>query len=199
MEIDHGRGALNMVFSLFGKSIKTQENELRSELSKDRFVAEFENTLGAFKIVPIARPGRSVEFCQVEAAACYILEEGIKLADAKGLITTIKDLEAAAVFGVVAVEFMGRYWGVSEADRRALQGIVPGMVFPRVGQKLMDGKTTDIVGQCVTKGVVRYASNSNRKKFSNTISKIESDLSQFVSQRDPVYLDTFARYMNDLR
>ncbi|MBT3789546.1 MAG: hypothetical protein HN725_03970 [Alphaproteobacteria bacterium] len=188
-----------MVFSLFGKSIKAQENELRSELSKDKFVAEFETTLGAFKIVPIARPGRSVEFSQVEAAACYVLEEGIKHADAKGLINTVKDLEAAAVFGVVTVEFLGRYWGVNEADRRALQGIVPGMVFPRVGQSLMGGRAMDVVGQCVTKGVVRYASNSNRRKFSTTVSKIESDLSQFVSQRDPVYLDTFARYMNELR
>jgi len=188
-----------MVFSLFGKSIKTQEKELRSELSKDKFVAEFENTLGAFKIVPTVRPGKSVEFCQVEAAACYILEEGIKQADAKGLIKKIQDLEAAAVFSVVAVEFMGRYWGVSESDRRALQGIVPGVVFPRVSGKLMGSKAADVVGQCVTKGVVRYASNSNRKKFSNIISRIESDLSQFVSQRDPVYLDTFSRYMNELR
>jgi hypothetical protein len=188
-----------MVFSLFGKSVKAQEAELRSELSKDKFEAEFENTLGAFKISTVARPGRSVEFCQVEAAASYVLEEGIKLADKKGLMKTVKDLEAAAVFGVIAVEFMGRFWGVEEADRRALQGIVPGMVFPRVSEKLMNGKATDVVGQCVTKGVVRYASNSNRKKFSATVSRIESDLSQFVSQRDPVYLDTFARYINELR
>jgi hypothetical protein len=188
-----------MVFGLFGKSIKAQENELRSELSKDKFVAEFENTLDAFKLKTIPRPGRTIEFCQVEAAASYVLEEGIKHADAKGLMNTPKDLEAAAVYGVVAVELLGRYWGVNEADRRALQGIVPGMVFPKVSKNLMGGKATDVVGQCVTKGVVRYAANMGNRKFAKAVSNIESDLSQFISQRDPIYLDTFARYMNDLR
>ena len=187
------------MFSLFGKkSIKTQEKELRSELSKDKFVAEFEKTLDAFTIQPVSRPGKSVEFGQVEAAASYVLEEGIKLASAKGLMKSAKDLEAAAVFGVIAVELIGRYWGVSAADRRALQGIVPGMVFPRVSQDLMGGKSKDVVGQCVTKGVVRYAANSGKRKFAHAVSKIEDDLSQFVAQRDPVYLDTFSRYMKDL-
>jgi len=188
-----------MVFSLFGKSVKKQEAELRSELSKDKFVAEFENTLQVFGIRPTSRPDKSIEFCQVESAACHVLEAGIKQAASKGMMKTRADLEAAAVFGVIAVELLGRYWGVSEADRRALQGIVPGTVFPRVSKELMDGKAADVVGQCVTKGVVRYASNRNRKKFATAVSKIEGDLSQFVAQRDPVYLDTFSRYIKELR
>ena len=187
-----------MVFSLFGKSIKQQEDEIRAELSQDKFVAEFENTLSVFRIKPIARPGRSVEFCQVEAAASHVLEESMKIAAAKGLMTSEKDLEAAAVFGVIAVELIGRYWGISEADRRALQGIVPGMVFPRVSKELMGNKSTDVVGQCVTKGVVRYAASTGKRKFAAAVRNIEQDLSQFVSQRDPVYLDSFARYIKDL-
>ena len=79
-----------------------------------------------------------------------------------------------------------------------MRGIVPGVVFPKVSPELMGDRSSDVVGRCVTKGVVRYAGLSGRRKFSKAVANIEADLSQFVSQRDPVYLDTFARYKADL-
>ncbi len=187
-----------MIMSLFG-SVKKQEAELRSSLSGDKFAVEFDHTMEAFQIEPIARPGKSTAYCGAEAGARFILEEALKIALKKGTVKTQKDLEAVTAFGVILVTILGRNAGLSAKECRELNGTVSGYVLAHAAQPLLGAKAAESIGKIVTKGVLSHTKLSGKKRFKAAVGKIEDSITQFVSQRDISYLDVLSHNIDAVR
>ena len=187
-----------MLGSLFG-SVKKQEAALRSSLSGDKFADELAKTLELFQIEPVLRSGKSTTYCDVEAAARFLLKECLKIALRKGAVKTEKDLEAVATFSVVLISLLGRTGGLNEKECRELQGSVPGYVMPRVAQSVLGAKAVQSIGKIVSHGVLRHGKLSGKKRFQLSARNVEENITQFVLQRKSAYLDTLARNIDDFR
>ena len=186
-----------MLLGLFG-DVKKQEKQLRSALSRDKFVLEFDRTLRTFQIFPKLRPGKSASYGEVEAAARFILEGAMAEASMKGRLKSAKDLAAVTTFNVVLVELLGGYSKLSQSERRELQGTVPGYVFPRTVAKLLGAKPNDVVGKAVKNGILKHMKLRGKKKFKQAAAAIEKELTQFVIQRDEKYLGVLGRHLESL-
>ncbi len=170
-----------MVFGLFGG--KSQEDGLRSSLSKDTFMEEFEKTVDTFGVVATNTAGKSPVYGEIEAMSRFVFEQVMKTAASAGTINTAKDLEAAATMCVVLVQCFGRNGGLSKTDCQVLQGTVPGFVFPRT----LGDKFKENIGDAVTKAVVRYARQIDKKAFRKNVEAVEGNLTQFLTHRKTDY------------
>jgi len=187
-----------MIMSLFG-SVKKQENALRASLSGDKFAVEFDHTMAAFEIEPVARPGKSSAYCEAEAGARFMLEQALKIAVENGVVKNAKDLEAVTAFGVILVTILGRNAGLSAKECRELNGTVAGYVLAHAAQSMLGAKAAESIGKIVTKGVLSHTKLSGKKRFKTAVKKIEDSVTQFVSQRDITYLDVLSRNIDAVR
>ncbi len=175
-----------MVFGLFGGG--DQIAELTATLSKESFLEELETAYTTFGIVALETPGKSEIYGRTEALAQFIFEQVVKTAVIANVIQTEKDIEAAALLGVVLVQCLGRNAELSKTECRAMQGAVPGVVFPRT----LDDTLKDKTSVALSKAVMRYAHRIGQKKFRKNVDVVEQNITQFLTQRKPEYFSSLA-------
>ncbi len=182
-----------MIFGLFGGA-KKQEKALRESLSLHEFEMEFPKMMERFKIQASTRAGKSAIYCEVEGAARYIVDQALRIAMKDGKVKTVEDLTAAATYCGLVVEFIGANAGLSGTEIRDLQGLVPGIVFPRVAATLFKPSDFKVI---VSKGMLKVATMSRSKN--RTVDVIFDAMTQFVTKRDAAYLATLSRTIDELR
>jgi hypothetical protein len=183
------------MFGLFGKT--KQEKDLRQDLASSQFEAELPKVMSTFKIVPVARVGKTARYVQVEAVARFILEEAVTQAQREGKLKTRDDLAAAAAFSAAVCEYLTRNGGLSGADARELQGFVPAHVFPRAAGSLL--RNTGDFRAIVSKGLLKYDLLTQDDKSARLVKRLDLAINQFVCQRNLEYLGVLAQSMAELR
>jgi hypothetical protein len=171
-----------MVLSFFrGKS--DEELALRSSLSKESFLDEFGKALETFGVTSTDPSGKNEPYGQVEAMAQFLFEHTMKAAIVGKTINTKKDLDAAAMLGVVLIHCLGRNTGMSKTQLQFLLGKVPAFVFART----LTPELSAIVGDAITKSIIKYAHKVRQKRFRHNAEAVEENITNFLTQRSPDY------------
>ena len=148
-----------MVFGLFGNN--DEEVELRSSLSKEVFLAEFETAQATFGIVASSPDGYS----KVEATAQFLFEQVMKAALEAHTLKTKKDMQAATMLCIVMVQCFGRNVGLSKGQLQLLLGKVPGFVYSRT----LSAELKPLVGDSISKSIIRYVHKLRQKRFRHNV------------------------------
>ena len=176
-----------MVFGLFGGK-SDEELALRSSLSSEVFMDEFEKTLATFGIVSTDPSGKNDPYGKIEASAQFLFEQAMKVAVSAKTINSKKDIEAAAMLGVVVIHCLGRNGGMSKTQLQFLLGKVPAYAFALA----MDAEHKAVIGEAVPKAILGYAHKIRQTRFRNSVEAVEKNVTQFMLEKDPVYYANLA-------
>ena len=176
-----------MVFGLFGGK-SDEELALRSSLSREVFMDEFEKTLATFGIVSTDPSGKNEPYGKIEATAQFLFEQAMKVAVSANTIKSKKDIEAAAMLGVVMIHCLGRNGGMSKTQLQFLLGKVPAFVFARTLNEEQLAK----VGDSITKAIISYAHKIRRKSFRHNAEAVEGNVTKFLTERKTDYYTNLA-------
>ena len=175
-----------MVFGLFGG----EKEPLKSSLSKEAFLAEFETTMKTFGIEP-EKGDKAKDYDKIEATAIFLFEQVMKVAVAAKTINSKRDLEAAAMLGIVLIHCLGRNSGMSKTQLQFLMGKVPQFVLTRT----LTSEQNASAGKAITKAIIKYAHKIGHKRFRFNVQAVEDNVIKFIVERKP---DFYANLAGDI-
>ena len=91
---------------------------------------EFEKTLATFGIVSTDPSGKNEPYGKIEATAQFLFEQAMKVAVSANTIKSKKDIEAAAMLGVVMIHCLGRNGGMSKTQLQFCWAKCPHLCLP---------------------------------------------------------------------
>ena len=172
-----------MVFGLFSG----EKEPLKSSLSQDVFMVEFEATMKTFGIVS-EKGDKAKDYDNVEATAIFLFEQVMKVAVSAKTINSKRDLEAAATLGIVLIHCLGRNAGMSKTQLQFLMGKVPQFVLTRT----LDPEQNTGAGKAITKAIIQYAHKIGQKRFRFNVEAVEENVTQFLVQKKPEFYANLA-------
>jgi len=175
-----------MVFGLFGGN--AEETALRSSLTSEAFMEEFEKTQKAFGIVSTNANGKDDIYGKVEATGQFVFEQVMKIAVGAGTISSKKDIQGATMLCVVLVQCLGRHAGLSKTQLQFALGKVPGHVYSLT----LDENLKSMLGDSITKAIIGYTHKIRQKRFRHNVEAAEENLTRFLSERKPEYYSNLA-------
>ena len=72
---------------------------------------------------------------------------------------------------------------MSKTQLQFLQGIVLGYVLA----KILPTEQNNLAGKAITKAIIDYAHKIRQKRFRQNIEAVESNVTLFITERDPKY------------
>ena len=176
-----------MVLGLFGTK-SDEEIALRSSLSKEVFMDEFEKTQKTFGIISADPSGKNEPFGKIEATARFLFEQAMKVAVEAKTINSKKDFEAAAMLGVAIVHCLGRNGGMSKTQLQFLLGKAVSHGFATT----VGSGHKDKVAPAISKAIIKYAHKIRQKRFRHNVEAVEENVTQFLSNRTTEYYTNLA-------